>query len=102
MPKTSFSDTENDVFVILASKFKGFVFSFVRLFILVMFQWCLKFKASENGFFPTQNHTGTPKTSFSDAQNDVFSLLPSKFEAFVSVFSGFSILERVCRVFEAS
>ena len=61
------------------------------------------FEASESGFFTVlqgQNHTGTPKTPFSDTENGVFAT--SKLKGFISVFAVFSILERVCKVYHAS
>ena len=48
--------------------------------------------------FQGQNHTGTPKTSFSDTQNDVFVILASEFKGFIFVCAVFLFW----RVFEAS
>ena len=96
MPNTSFSDTQNEVFVILASEFKGFIF------VCAVF---LFWRGFESGFFTVlqgQNHTGTPKTPFSDTKNGVFAILTSKLKGFISVFAVFSILERVCKVYHAS
>ena len=60
------------------------------------------FEASESGFFTVfhgQNHTGTPKTSFSDTKNGVFVIFASEFKGFIPVFAVFSILERFCKVY---
>ena len=63
------------------------------------------FEASESRFFTVlqgQNHTGTPKTPFSETKNGVCAILTSKLKGFISVFAVFSILERVCKVYHAS
>ena len=73
----------------LPANLRASFLSFLFLSILEVFVRCLRALKVCFSIFQGQNHTGTPKTSFSDTQNDVFVILASEFKGFISVFAVF-------------